>query len=60
MIYKESDDDDDEFIFNVKLFFDVVGRRSFRSCVFEVEDLMIIKGWRILVLKRLRIIVSLI
>lgn len=56
--YKESDDDDDEFIPNAKLSSDVVGRRSLRSCALEVEDSMITKGRRTLALKRPRIIVS--
>ncbi|XP_024386695.1 uncharacterized protein [Physcomitrium patens] len=54
--YKESDDDDDEFIPNAKLSSDVVGRRSLRSCALEVEDSMITKGRRTLALKRPRII----
>lgn len=51
MIYKESDDDDDEFVFNVRLFsLDVVGRRiSFRNSVVEVEELGVVKGKRILI-----------
>lgn len=58
--YKESDDDDDEFVPNARLpSSDVVGRRtSLRNSVVEVEELGVAKGKRTLTLKRARTVVS--
>lgn len=56
--YKESDDDDDEFVPNARLASDVAGRRSsLRNSVVEVEELGIAKGKRTLTLKRARTVV---
>ncbi|KAG0626780.1 hypothetical protein M758_2G151100 [Ceratodon purpureus] len=55
--YKESDDDDDEFVPNARLSSDVVGRRSsLRNSAVEQpqEELGIAKGKRTLTLKRAR------
>lgn len=55
MIYRESDDDDGRFVFDVRLFLDV-DSRSLRSSVFEVEGLVIVKSWRSLILKRVKVV----
>lgn len=55
VVYKESDDDDDEFVPNARSSSDVVGRRtSLRIGVAEFEELGIAKGKRTLTLKRAR------
>jgi hypothetical protein len=58
VVYKESDDDDEEFVPNARSSSDVVGRRtSLRIGVAEVEDFGIAKGKRTLTLKRARALV---